>query len=527
MSDQDTSTDGVERRSVLAAVATGLGGVGIARGSLAGAQDARQYVVEQGDRCVPITPLSGDETVEGFYDYRTPNTEPSGDAYSSYGTTHLQRSETTVCFLYDGPEGLSLVVVHDRLDDGTGGGAVTFDLRFEHPDRGAWVVGDDDYDAASNYDTWEETADGWRVDWTWAESRSDGGAYRPLGNEFAVTIRPAFNGDATLHGEYYDGEITDWEVLSGEQSDPERYSLVLDQPLTIRAGGCGGSTTTTTRETTEAETTTEEENGIEEETAEDDSQEKQSSGTIQADVEILPGRANPRSQGRLPVVVYSTADFDATALADGNVALGPGNAAPVHHTRTDENGDGWTDLKLHFRLPDTGIDWDTDSLELTGETANGQAVVGDATVQLVSGGDDDESEEREQTEKESEKETDEKAKDESEKETDEKAKDENEKETDENEKGNDGGEAENDDDGEEENGHDDDDWSGEDDEDADDEDDDEGDDENEDEGEGGNWKDDEDDRGGDNGNGRGKGNGNGNGNGNGHGNGHDNRDEDD
>ena len=83
MSDRDSTTGGIERRGLLGALATGLGGVGLARSSLAreigvGALDGTQFVVEQGDRCVPITPLSGEKTAEEFYDYRTPNTSPSG-----------------------------------------------------------------------------------------------------------------------------------------------------------------------------------------------------------------------------------------------------------------------------------------------------------------------------------------------------------------------------------------------------------------------------------------------------------------
>lgn len=284
MSERDSPVDGIERRGVLAALATGLGGVGLARSSLArrvDAQDTSRFVVEQGDRCIPITPLSGDETVEELYDYRTPYTSPSGEAYSSYGTTDLQRPETSICFLYDGPEGVSLVVVHDELEDGTNGGSVTF--RFDGLTGGSWVVGDDDYDAPSNYDNFAETAEGWQVDWTWAESRSDGGAYRPLGDDFAVTIDPAFNEAAELYGDPYEGEITDWQVLSGDRSDLERVSLALDQPLTIRAGGCGGTTTTTTRETTDEQETTTEEDATEEEqeTTEEETTEEEAQETTE------------------------------------------------------------------------------------------------------------------------------------------------------------------------------------------------------------------------------------------------------
>ncbi|WP_137283587.1 hypothetical protein [Halorussus salinisoli] len=392
MSERDSSTGGIERRGVLAALATGLGGVGLARSSLAReigveALDATRFVVEQGDRCIPITPLSDDETAEAFYDYRTPYTSPSGAAYSSYGTTDLQRPETSICFLYDGPEGLSLVLVHDKLNDGTSGGAVTFDLAFENPDRGSWVVGDDDYDAPSNYDSFSQTGDGWKVDWTWTDRRSDGGVYKPLGDDFAVTIRPAFNEAAALYGDPYEGEITDWQLLSGDRDDPERFSLAMDEPLTIRVGSCGGTTTTTTtdRETTEEETTTER----------DDRQ----SGPISADVEIVPGKVNPRSHGRLPVVVHSTDQFDATTLAPGSVAFGPEGgtkrASPVERIGTDADGDGRTDLKLHFWMDATGIDWNTDRVRLTGETENGRQVEGSAAVRVVPNGDDENEDERE------------------------------------------------------------------------------------------------------------------------------------
>ena len=84
----------ISRRGVLATIAAGITGSAAAR-----SEESSQYVVEQGDRCIPITPLSTDQTAEAFYDYRTPNTSPSGDAYSSYGTTDLQRSDTSICFL--------------------------------------------------------------------------------------------------------------------------------------------------------------------------------------------------------------------------------------------------------------------------------------------------------------------------------------------------------------------------------------------------------------------------------------------
>jgi hypothetical protein len=370
----------ISRRGVLATIAAGIAGSAAAR-----PVETAQYVVEQGDRCVPVTPLSTDQTAEAFYDYRTPDTSPSGSAYSSYGTTDLQRPDTSVCFLYDGPEGLSLVLLHDRLNDGTNGGAITFRLASENPDRGAWIVGDDDYDAATNYDSFTRTDGGWRIDWTWAEGRSDGGVYRPLGDDFAVTIDPAFNEEAALYGDHYEGEITDWQVLSGDRSDPDRFSLALDSPLMIRPGSCGERTTTATTTTT----TTEEDEG-------------RSSELISPDVEIVPGKVNPRSHGRLPVVVHSSEAFDATDLKPGTVAFGPAEkselATPAKRIRTDADEDGRRDLKLLFWMDETHLEWGTETVQLTGETENGQAVEASVEVELVPNGDDDERDDNDETE---------------------------------------------------------------------------------------------------------------------------------
>ncbi|WP_276300366.1 hypothetical protein [Halorussus lipolyticus] len=368
----------VSRRGLLATIAVGVAGRAAARTT-----DATEYVIEQGDQCIPVTPLSGEESAESFYDYRTPNTSPSGATYSSYGTRGLQRAETSICFLYDGPEGLSLVVVHDKLRDGTPGGAVTFDLNLANPDRGSWLVGDDDYDAPTNYDTFARTDTGWRVDWTWAEARSDGGVYGLLGEDFALTIDPSFNRQAALYDDHYEGELTDWQFLTGDRTDPERISLAMDRPVTIRPGGCGERTTTSTT-TTRRETT--------EETTRDDESEKRPSEPLEADVEIFPGKVNPRSHGRLPVVVRSSEEFDATALAPGTVAFGPGDAEPGKRIRTDADDDGREDLKLLFWMDATGIGWETDEVRLTGETESGREVVGEAEVRLAPNrGEDDES----------------------------------------------------------------------------------------------------------------------------------------
>ncbi|RKD97407.1 PGF-pre-PGF domain-containing protein [Halopiger aswanensis] len=211
-------------------------------------QSADSYVVEQGDTCRQIRPLSTNGTVGAFYDYRNHETHPEGvdRLYSSYGTTHLQEENTSVLFLHRGTDGLSLVAVHGHLEGETAGGVASFDI-VGVPNETEWVVQDDLYDGESNMAQWHR-GDGWiGADWIWSESRTDGGAIRGgLNGEFALTVQPAFNEDSPFYENeslydpdfYGDGEVEDWEVLSGDADDPERSSLSLEEPVTIRTGTC-------------------------------------------------------------------------------------------------------------------------------------------------------------------------------------------------------------------------------------------------------------------------------------------------
>lgn len=241
------------RRAVLG----GIGGalvLGSTRPASArgGGGDEADYAVEQGDRCVSISPLSGDEPVEAMYELRIPGryggengaSDPgSGPYYESIGTTDLQRPNTTITFLYDGPEGLSLVVVHGHAQRGDGGSA-SWQLE-GLPSDGAWVVRDDFYldpqtgdVAQTSYDRWDLGGQSHTIDWTWTGGRTDGGAFRPLGSEFEVTVTPAYNEAAALWEQHFSGRVANWHVLSGSRESPERRQLALDQPVTVRTGDC-------------------------------------------------------------------------------------------------------------------------------------------------------------------------------------------------------------------------------------------------------------------------------------------------
>ncbi len=210
---------------------------------------ADSYVVEQGDFCQPIEPVSTSGTVESFYDYRNHEThsEDVDRNYSSYGTSHLQEDNTSILFLHEGTDGMSLVMVHDQIDGETEGGVATFDI-VGLPTEAEWVVQDDLYDGESNMVEWG-SGDNWAsASWIWEAARTDGGAIRGgLNGEFALTIHPAFNEDAELYDDddlydpefFGDGEIEDWEVLSGDSEDPDRTTLSsLEEPVTLRTGTC-------------------------------------------------------------------------------------------------------------------------------------------------------------------------------------------------------------------------------------------------------------------------------------------------
>ncbi len=234
----------------------GIGGpIGAATASATPDTETETYVVEQGAFCQPIDPLETNESVESFYDYRNHETHPEDvdRRYSSYGTQHLQADDTSILMLHEGSDGVSLVMVHDRLDGETAGGVVTFDI-VGTPADAEWVVQDDKYDSVTNMAEWDD-GDGWLgASWIWTDGRTDGGAIQGgLDDAFAVTIQPAFNEDSPFYDndDLYNpdwhggGEISQWEILSGDSDAPDRTALPsLEEPVTIRTGSCDGPTVT-------------------------------------------------------------------------------------------------------------------------------------------------------------------------------------------------------------------------------------------------------------------------------------------
>jgi len=339
----DRKIDSLTRRTVLGATGTLMLG-GTAFGASRVGDESGTFVLEQGEKCLPITPLRGDETAEDLYDWRKAQTQ-----YSSAGTTDLQRDDTSLLFLYRDPQGeYYLVVVHDRYDTDRsgsqyGGGSATF--RFNGPDSGQWVVTDDLYSGPARYDRWALDQDPQQIDWTWDDFRTDGGVYGPLGDSFEVTIDPAFNEDAALFDQHYEGRITDWQVLSGDRSDPDRTSISMVEPIRIHTGHC-----------------------------EDEPQ----SGRL--DVRIPQDRVNPRSRGLLGVDLYSTDTHPVEDLDHGTIRTHSGVRPVKIRRQSDRDGV----VRLFFRMSDVDLTGEeTATIRLEAETAAGTHGTGSATVRLV------------------------------------------------------------------------------------------------------------------------------------------------
>jgi hypothetical protein len=99
----------------------------------------------------------------------------------------------------------------------------------------------------------------------------------------------------------------------------------------------------------------------------------------------VPNSVNPLSSGRIPVAVLTTDTFDASTVDPTTVRFGitGTEAAPVHSALEDVDGDGHTDLILHFNTQATGIQCGDVSASLTGKTFSGQEIVGSDSISTV------------------------------------------------------------------------------------------------------------------------------------------------
>ncbi|MFC6725309.1 hypothetical protein ACFQE1_13205, partial [Halobium palmae] len=184
------------------------------------------YYVQQGNTCTPLETFGdGSTTVEEFYDYRIPELNDDGTVndetypqhdYSSYGTEAFQESQHSRLMVYEGAEGVSLVVINDELDDGNPAAAnMTFEMSENSLD---WAVMDDDY-SGEPYGTPDDEFASDRVYWQWNGQRTDGGALRGLESEDSLTITPELS--ESIEGiEFLSGSSADdYDVISLEESE--------------------------------------------------------------------------------------------------------------------------------------------------------------------------------------------------------------------------------------------------------------------------------------------------------------------
>ena len=99
--------------------------------------------------------------------------------------------------------------------------------------------------------------------------------------------------------------------------------------------------------------------------------------TAEAATVSFSGNVNVNSNGVIPIRLLSTPDFDATQVDVATLALGPGGAGESHGVGhfADVDGDGDTDVTLHFRVPDIGLACGDTQMELTGQTLGGDPFV--------------------------------------------------------------------------------------------------------------------------------------------------------
>lgn len=99
----------------------------------------------------------------------------------------------------------------------------------------------------------------------------------------------------------------------------------------------------------------------------------------------FPNSVNPKNKGVIPVAILTTASFDATTVNPTTVLFGPTGveAASINFAPEDVDGDGDTDMILHFNTQGTDIQCGDTSASLTGKTFGGQAIQGADSIRTV------------------------------------------------------------------------------------------------------------------------------------------------
>lgn len=106
---------------------------------------------------------------------------------------------------------------------------------------------------------------------------------------------------------------------------------------------------------------------------------------VTVDLVVRPGSINPKSRGLIPVVLLTTSAFDAAMADPGTIRFGRTGteAAPVHLSFEDVDGDGDIDLSLHFGTAASGIQCGDTAASFAGQTFGGQPLQGSDSFRTV------------------------------------------------------------------------------------------------------------------------------------------------
>ena len=109
--------------------------------------------------------------------------------------------------------------------------------------------------------------------------------------------------------------------------------------------------------------------------------------TVQIDIKpgSDPNSINLKSNGVIPVAVLTDENFNAASVNATTVLFGRTGyeAEPDHYSFEDVDDDGDTDMILHFRTQDTGMEPDDTEAILTGLTTDGIEITGTDSVRMV------------------------------------------------------------------------------------------------------------------------------------------------
>jgi hypothetical protein len=109
--------------------------------------------------------------------------------------------------------------------------------------------------------------------------------------------------------------------------------------------------------------------------------------SLEVDIDIKPGSdpnsINLRSKGVVPVALFTTNEFDATAVDPATVIFA--GAMPVKWSTKDVDNDGDLDIVFHFTTQELNLDSSSTEATLTGDTTNpaNPHIIGTDQVRIV------------------------------------------------------------------------------------------------------------------------------------------------